>query len=120
MTKTASATERTSVGEIVVDYAFDSWVLVETPTASEQRRVRSAGELASLLEELGLPEPEARPVAAELWRQRPFDARVRAARPWEAGWRTVGVSAKTYVLLAILAPFAAAGILILLYLLLWA
>jgi hypothetical protein len=115
----AATVEVTSVGDLEVDYAYNSWVLAQCRGRSAQRQVRSGAELGELLIEIGIPMREARELGMQIWSTRPKDAELRAARPWEAMWRATGFSPGTAILLAALGPFIVIGFFLLLIWLLY-
>lgn len=118
MAETAS-TEVTSVGDLEVDYAYNSWVLAQCRGRSAQRQVRSDAELGELLIEIGIPMREARELGVQIWSSRPKDAELRAARPSEAMWRATGLSPGTAILLAALGPIIVVAFFLLLIWLLY-
>lgn len=115
----AATTEVTSVGDLEVDYAYNSWVLAQCRGRSAQRQVRSGGELGELLIEIGVPMREARELGAQIWSSRPKDAELRAARPSEAMWRATGLSPGSAILLAVLGPIIVVAFFLLLIWLLY-
>jgi hypothetical protein len=79
-------------------------VLVEAGAqGSLRRRVRSGEALASVLEELGLPDNEADSVAGRLWDARPVDAGRSGVRPWESLASSIGLSRLKLFLLGVAA-----------------
>jgi hypothetical protein len=118
----ASATEMvevTSVGDVQVDWAFNQWVLAQCRGRSAQRRCRSAADLGELLIEIGVPMREARELAARLWSERPPDAKLSAAYPWEAMWRATGLHPAVAIALAALGPVVVVAFFVLLFWLLY-
>ena len=99
-----AATEDTSVGEVHVDYAFNSWVHAESRGRAAQKRVRSAADMGDLLIEVGIPMREARELGDRLWSARPKDATLAAARPWEPMWRGTGLPTPIAIGIAFLGP----------------
>jgi hypothetical protein len=115
----SASVEATSVGDVEVDYAYNSWVLAQCRGHSAQRQVRTSGELGELLIEVGVPMREARELGKRIWATRPADAELQAARPWEAMWRGTGLSPVTAITIAFLGPVIVVVFVYLLYRLLY-
>ncbi len=115
----SASVEATSVGDVEVDYAYNSWVLAQCRGRSAQRQVRTGAELGDLLIEVGVPMREARELGKRIWGSRPADAELRAARPWEAMWRGTGLSPVTAITIAFLGPLIIVAFVLLLYRLLY-
>lgn len=112
-------TESTSVGDIEIDWAFNSWVLAQSRGRSAQRRVRSKKDLGELLSEVGIPMREAKELGDQLWSSRPADAKLGAAYSWEAPLKATGLPPGVAILVAVLGPFIIGGFFALLYWLLY-
>jgi hypothetical protein len=110
MAAASGTVEATSVGDVEVDWAFNSWVHAQCRGRAAQRQCRSAAELGELLIEIGIPMREARELGARLWSSRPSDATLRAARPWEAMWRATGLRPGLAIALAFLGPVLVAAV----------
>ena len=111
--------ETTSVGDVEVDWAFNSWVHAQSRGRSAQKQCRSADELGELLIEIGIPMREARELGGRLWSSRPPDSKLRAAYPWEAMWRATGLHPGVAILLAFLGPVIVTAFFVLLVWLLY-
>jgi hypothetical protein len=115
----SASIEESSVGDVEVDYAYNSWVLAQCRGRSAQRQVKTSADLGELLIQVGVPMREARELGKRIWSSRPADAELRAARPWEAMWRGTGFSAVTAITVAFLGPVIVAVFVYLLYQLLY-
>jgi hypothetical protein len=115
----SASIEETSVGDVEVDYAYNSWVLAQCRGRSAQRQVKTSADLGELLIQVGVPMREARELGKRIWSSRPADAELQAARPWETMWRGTGFSAATAITVAFLGPVIVAVFVYLLYRLLY-
>jgi hypothetical protein len=78
VSEVAPASIPTSIGDVIVIFALDAWVMLEVGGRATQSQCRRPKELAARLVSLGLPADEAGKVAHELWRQRPGDASMQS------------------------------------------
>ena len=119
MTAATELVEVTSVGDLEIDWAFNRWVLAQCRGRSAQRQCDSSADLGELLIEIGIPMREARELGTRLWSSRPADAKLQAARPWEAMWRATGLHPAVAFTLAALGPVIVIAFLVLLFWLLY-
>jgi hypothetical protein len=79
----------TSTGRLTVKYGWNHWVSVHgRGSKAHNAVVANRGALERLLAEAGIPETEARPLAAKLWKDRPKRSlRSGEAEAWETPWK---------------------------------
>jgi hypothetical protein len=79
----------TSTGQLTVQYGWNQWVSVHCRGSKVHKAViANRRALERLLAAAGIPETEARPLAAKLWKDRPKRAlRGGEAEAWETPWK---------------------------------
>jgi len=92
------------LGSVTAEYGFDRWVELTVGSGTTLKaQIGSDKELATFLLQAGLQDQEAADVARRLWAARPKDADFQSVRSME-GWRSTGLSAGTFITLAVVSP----------------